>query len=133
GIDSTTAAVPNVARNALRSISMRSSSTRGAGLPSCRCGAGLKSRLLSRRTVVLPDIGFNMNHAVDRRDFLRISGLAWLAALGSYPANAGQTGLAGGRLLGTLTLGGEGARPAPPFGELLGAGLDARLFTDLSS
>jgi DMSO/TMAO reductase YedYZ molybdopterin-dependent catalytic subunit len=70
-----------------------------------------------------------MNH-IDRRDFLRIGGLAWLASLGPPPA---QSALAGGRMLGTLTLEGEGAAPAPPFGKVLGRGLDARLFTDLST
>jgi DMSO/TMAO reductase YedYZ molybdopterin-dependent catalytic subunit len=69
-----------------------------------------------------------MNRAIDRRDFLRIGGLAWLDRL-----TARQPALAGGRLLGTLPLGGQGAQPAPPFGQVLGSGLDARLFTDLST
>ena len=65
---------------------------------------------------------------MDRRDFLKVG---WLAALG--PIFARQAGLPGGRLLGTLPLGGQGAQPAPPFGRVLGSGLDARLFTDLST
>jgi DMSO/TMAO reductase YedYZ molybdopterin-dependent catalytic subunit len=65
---------------------------------------------------------------MDRRDFLKVG---WLASLG--PMFARQTGLAGGRLLGTLPLGGQGAQSAPPFGQILGSGLDARLFTDLST
>jgi DMSO/TMAO reductase YedYZ molybdopterin-dependent catalytic subunit len=72
-----------------------------------------------------------MNRAIDRRDFLRIGGLACLASLGARPLR--QTGLAGGRLLGTLPLGGQGAQAAPPFGRVLGSGLDARQFTDLSA
>jgi DMSO/TMAO reductase YedYZ molybdopterin-dependent catalytic subunit len=36
-------------------------------------------------------------------------------------------------MLGTLTLDGEGPAQAPPFGRVLGSGLDARLFTDLST
>src|SRR5437867_560877 len=69
-----------------------------------------------------------MNRRMDRRDFLKVG---WLASLG--PMFVRQPGLAGGRLLGTLPLGGQGAQPAPPFGQLLGSGLDARLFTDLST
>src|SRR5439155_26808613 len=69
-----------------------------------------------------------MNRRMDRRDCLKVG---WLAALG--PIFARQAGLPGGRLLGTLPLGGQGAQPAPPFGHLLGSGLDARLFTDLST
>src|SRR5438094_2540562 len=69
-----------------------------------------------------------MNRRMDRRDFLKVG---WLASLG--PMFVRQPGLAGGRLLGTLPLGGEGAQPAPPFGRVLGSGLDARLFTDLST
>ena len=71
-----------------------------------------------------------MNHIIHRRDFLRIGGLASLAALNPLPAL--QAGLSGGRMAGTLPLTGEGGKPAPPFGALLGHGLDARLFTDLS-
>lgn len=46
---------------------------------------------------------------------------------------AQQAGLAGGRLLGTLELDPDGAASRPPFGVLVGTGLDARLFTNLSS
>jgi DMSO/TMAO reductase YedYZ molybdopterin-dependent catalytic subunit len=38
----------------------------------------------------------------------------------------------GGRLLRVVPLGRFDGRPAPPLGQLLGAGLDARLFTDVS-
>jgi len=43
------------------------------------------------------------------------------------------TQIAGARLVGTVPLGGVGGSAAPPFGRLLGEGLDARLFTDLSA
>jgi DMSO/TMAO reductase YedYZ molybdopterin-dependent catalytic subunit len=36
------------------------------------------------------------------------------------------------RFISTVPLGNPGGLPTPPFGRLLGAGLDARLFTDLS-
>ena len=72
-----------------------------------------------------------MNRTIDRRDFLRMGGLAWLASRGPRPTR--QSALSGGRLLGTLQLGGEGAQPPPPFGTVLGSGLDARLFADLST
>jgi len=71
-----------------------------------------------------------MNRAIDRRDFLRIGGLALLMPVGPLVR---QSALAGGRLLGTLPLVGQGSPPAPPFGQVLGTGLDARLFTDLST
>ncbi len=67
---------------------------------------------------------------IDRRDFLKVGGLAWLASRSPPPVR--QSPLAGGRLLGTLPLDGEGSAHAPPFGRVLGTGLDARLFTDLS-
>ena len=38
----------------------------------------------------------------------------------------------GARLIAPMPLGNPGGLPTPPFGRLLGAGLDARLFTDLS-
>ena len=72
-----------------------------------------------------------MNHRIVRRDFLRIAALAALAP--GRDVIAARTQVAGGRLLGTLPLGGQGAQPAPPFGRVLGSGLDARLFTDLST
>ena len=58
---------------------------------------------------------------LSRRDFL--------AATLLLPALARQTSEA--RLVGTVPLVAPGTQP-PPFGRLLGAGLDARLFTDLS-
>jgi len=57
-----------------------------------------------------------------RRDFLSTALL--------LPALARQTSEA--RLIGTVPLVAPGPN-APPFGRLLGAGLDARLFTDLST
>jgi len=38
----------------------------------------------------------------------------------------------GARFIGTVPLGNPGGLPTPPFGQLLGSGLDARLFTDLT-
>ena len=38
----------------------------------------------------------------------------------------------GARLIAPMPLGNPGGLPTPPFGRLLGAGLDARLFADLS-
>ena len=63
-------------------------------------------------------------HAVSlsRRDFLSAALLA--------PALARQTSTA--RFIGTVPLTAPGVTP-PPFGRLLGDGLDARLFTDLSA
>jgi DMSO/TMAO reductase YedYZ molybdopterin-dependent catalytic subunit len=60
--------------------------------------------------------------ALSRRDFLS-------AALLGSAAFAFQSGA---RLVGTVPLGNPGGAPVPPFGRLLGSGLDARLFTDLS-
>jgi DMSO/TMAO reductase YedYZ molybdopterin-dependent catalytic subunit len=59
---------------------------------------------------------------VTRRDFLSAA-LLTPAALAFQP---------GARLIGTVPLGNPGRLPTPPFGRLLGSGLDARLFTDLS-
>jgi hypothetical protein len=59
---------------------------------------------------------------VSRRDFLSAALL--------LPAFARQTSDA--RFIATMPLGNPGGAPPPPFGRLLGAGLDARLFTDLS-
>ena len=61
-----------------------------------------------------------------RRDFL--SGALVLPTLLS-PALAFQRDA---RLIGVVPLGNPGGAPATPFGRLLGSGLDARLFTDLS-
>src|SRR5580765_3533934 len=38
----------------------------------------------------------------------------------------------GARFIGTVPLGNPGGLSTPPFGRLLGSGLDARLFTDLT-
>jgi DMSO/TMAO reductase YedYZ molybdopterin-dependent catalytic subunit len=63
---------------------------------------------------------------VTRRDFL-------VAALSSPTFLRQQTPPSGdAHFLGVVPLGDPGGRPAPPFGRLLGEGLDARLFTDLS-
>src|SRR4051812_36743406 len=61
--------------------------------------------------------------ALTRRDFLSTALL--------LPALARQTSDA--RFIGTVPLGNPGSAPTPPFGRLLGDGLDARLFTDLST
>jgi DMSO/TMAO reductase YedYZ molybdopterin-dependent catalytic subunit len=60
---------------------------------------------------------------VSRRDFLAASLLA--------PALAQLQAPAGARLVGTIPFGASGGR-ATPLNRLLGSGLDARLFTDLS-
>jgi DMSO/TMAO reductase YedYZ molybdopterin-dependent catalytic subunit len=59
---------------------------------------------------------------LSRRDFLS-------AALLAPAALAFQRGE---RLIASVPLGTPGGQAAPPFGRLLGSGLDARLFTDLS-
>src|SRR3954447_2592893 len=59
---------------------------------------------------------------ISRRDFL--AGVAFLPALGQFPSPSG-------RLVATIPFGIPGA-PTTPLNRLLGAGLDARLFTDLS-
>src|SRR5215471_14187142 len=61
--------------------------------------------------------------SLTRRDFL--SSALLLPALTPQSSNA--------RFLATVPLGNPGGAPAPPFGRLLGDGLDARLFTDLST
>ncbi|MGH9142860.1 MAG: molybdopterin-dependent oxidoreductase [Vicinamibacterales bacterium] len=61
--------------------------------------------------------------AFSRRDFL--SSALLLPALARQTSNA--------RFIATVPLGDPGGAPAPPFGRLLGDGLDARLFTDLST
>jgi DMSO/TMAO reductase YedYZ molybdopterin-dependent catalytic subunit len=60
--------------------------------------------------------------AVTRRDFLS-------AALLAPAAFAIQRDA---RFISTMPLGNPGGLPTPPFARLLGSGLDARLFTDLS-
>src|SRR5262249_26042686 len=59
-----------------------------------------------------------------RRDFLAAS-LLFPAAL--WPQSAAA------RFLATVPLGGVAGVPTTPLGTLLGSGLDARLFTDLST
>jgi len=59
-----------------------------------------------------------------RREFLA-GALVAPAALLQQPTNA--------RLLGTVALGTTGGATPPPFGRVLGPGLDARLFADLST
>jgi DMSO/TMAO reductase YedYZ molybdopterin-dependent catalytic subunit len=59
---------------------------------------------------------------LSRREFLSSALL--------LPALLPQTPTA--RFLGVVLLGNPGGAPATPFGRLLGSGLDARLFTDLS-
>ncbi|MGE3956132.1 MAG: molybdopterin-dependent oxidoreductase [Vicinamibacterales bacterium] len=70
---------------------------------------------------------------LSRRAFVRAASAAavagaldrWLGAQALRPVD-------GGRLLRTMPLGRFDGRPAPPMHQLLGAGLDARQFTDLS-
>jgi DMSO/TMAO reductase YedYZ molybdopterin-dependent catalytic subunit len=61
--------------------------------------------------------------SLTRRQFLSAALLA--------PAFAHQAPQ-GARFIGTVPLGNPGGLPTPPFGRLLGSGLDARLFTDLT-
>lgn len=72
--------------------------------------------------------------SVTRRQFTRALGSAGIALaferwLDAQPIRP----VAGGRLTGTMPLGRFDRRPAPPLNVLLGTGLDARQFTDLSS
>src|SRR5262245_5838316 len=78
--------------------------------------------------------GAAMSEPISRRRFLATSGRV-TAALLAPPGRLIdlQLRLAGGRLVRTLTLGDPARRDNPPLNQLLGAGLDARLFTDLSS
>jgi len=64
------------------------------------------------------------DRTLDRRDFL-------LAAIVA-PAAAFARQTHGARMVGTVPLGRAVGTPPTPFGRLLGAGLSARLFTDLS-
>src|SRR5262245_12293785 len=75
-----------------------------------------------------------MTAPISRRRFLATSGGGVTAALITPPRRhliERQAPIAGGRLVRTLPLG-DPARDAPPLNQLLGTGLDARLFTDLS-
>src|SRR5262245_47701370 len=68
---------------------------------------------------------------VTRRRFLAVSGAgaaSWLS-----PLAAGQPPPADGRLIRTLPAGDPLRPDNPPLDRLLGSGLDARLFTDLSA
>lgn len=66
-----------------------------------------------------------MRHAhLTRRDFLSAALLLPAAFQRGIPGDA--------RLIGTVPLGTPNGALTPPFGRLLGSGLDARLFTDLS-
>jgi DMSO/TMAO reductase YedYZ molybdopterin-dependent catalytic subunit len=69
-----------------------------------------------------------------RRGFLAASGAGLAAAVLSPLARlaATQPPLADGRFVRTLPLGDPLRRDDPPLNQLLGTGLDARLFTDLS-
>src|SRR6266542_2545311 len=60
---------------------------------------------------------------VTRRSFLQAALLA--PAVARQPASSA-------RFIRNVPLGLTGGGPTPPFGRLLGSGLDARLFTDLS-
>jgi DMSO/TMAO reductase YedYZ molybdopterin-dependent catalytic subunit len=71
---------------------------------------------------------------VRRRDFLATVGAVFAirgidALLAAQPTPA----FSGGRLVRTMPLGRFDGKPTPPLGRLLDSGLDARLFTDLST
>jgi DMSO/TMAO reductase YedYZ molybdopterin-dependent catalytic subunit len=74
---------------------------------------------------------------LDRREFLATCAAA-LTARQAFALPPFQGGLAappvpGARFVGTVELGAAVGAPAAPLGKLLGSGLDARLFTDLST
>src|SRR6478736_4207531 len=71
----------------------------------------------------LPDLPDPPDPALTRRDFLAAALLA--------PAAWRQAPRREARYIGSVPRGAPGAA-SPPFGRLLGDGLDARLFTDLS-
>ena len=83
---------------------------------------GQATRLSSPDLPGLPDLPGPPAQRLSRRDFLSAALLA--------PAAFALQGDA--RFIATVPLGTPGVS-APPFGRLLGAGLDARLFTDLST
>jgi DMSO/TMAO reductase YedYZ molybdopterin-dependent catalytic subunit len=75
-----------------------------------------------------------MNGSISRRRFLAGSLGAATALAGPLAALGGaQTPIARGRFIRTLPLGDPTRPDHPPLNRLLGAGLDARLFTDLSA
>jgi DMSO/TMAO reductase YedYZ molybdopterin-dependent catalytic subunit len=92
----------------------------------------------SSRSTVYRALSANYNQRVlvPRRTFLEHSATVGAALSGFVEtalARAPQTDLAGGRLLGTIPLGRFDNRPTPPLERVLGTGLDARQFTDLST
>ena len=71
--------------------------------------------------------------AMSRRRFLAVSGGVTAALLAPLKGVAGaQQAIQGGRLVRTLPLGDPLRPDNPPLNQLLGQGLDARQFTDLS-
>jgi len=80
-----------------------------------------------------PDVP-DPSHQLDPPDLPAPPGLGrrdFLSAALLLPAFARQT--SGERFISTVALGNPGGAAPPPFGRLLGDGLDARLFTDLST
>ena len=72
-----------------------------------------------------------MRHS--RRQFTKSLATAGLAvAFGRVLAAQALRPITGGRLVRTMPLGRFDGRPTPPLNALLGTGLDARQFTDLS-
>jgi DMSO/TMAO reductase YedYZ molybdopterin-dependent catalytic subunit len=74
---------------------------------------------------------------LSRRRFVTASAAAlaagWTGAVAGSELGSDTCQTPEGRLVGTLELGAADGAPLPPFGTLLGEGLDARLFTDLSA
>src|SRR5436309_14880681 len=78
----------------------------------------------------------------DRREFLAACAAMLAASRADGLPQAGGTAgqgapaappVPGARLAGTVELGAATGAPAAPYGTLLGSGLDARMFTDLSA
>jgi len=81
-----------------------------------------------------PKNGLSSLNMASRREFLSASvGVAAAALSPLQRLAAAQPPLAGGRFVRTLPLGDPQRLDDPPLNVLLGEGLDARLFTDLSS
>lgn len=75
-----------------------------------------------------------MGATPSRRTFLRTTGAATAALMLEQLLDAQSISTpAGGRQLGVMRLGRLDARPTPPMHTLLGSGLDARQFTDIST
>ena len=72
----------------------------------------------------------NPESPIPNHDASRLSRRSFLSAVLIAPAAFARQ--PGDRLLGAVPLGNPGGFPSAPFGRLLGTGLDARLFTDLS-